>query len=314
MEQACLVVESAGLSTWIVDGGRPKTRGLGVPVGGAADRFAQAWGNALLGNPADAAALEVCLTGPTLRAEGDIACVFSGAPFDLVRLNMPVRGGRTFTLRSGQQLRIQGTPLGLRGYLCVAGGLRTPVVLGSRTGLASITVGMNLPCLGGVTTSCFPDPATAPFPLLPEAMGSVRLRVLPGSQADWFPPRALSGMEFEVSPDSNRMGVRLLGQPLAVPARELVSEPVCPGTVQVTRDGQCVILGVDAQTIGGYPRLAQVIAADLDRVGQLRPGTAVHLERVSLDEAITLFHDRQHRLRRWLSLLRVAREWSRPPV
>ncbi len=307
--EASLVVESAGLSTLVVDGGRPSTRGLGVPVGGAADRVALAWGNALLGNEAEAAALEICLAGPTLRAEGDIACVLSGAPFDLRCAGVPVRAGRTFTLRSGQQLRIQGTPVGLRGYLCVAGGLRTPIVLGSRSGLEVVTAGTRLACVAGRTTSSFLDPAAAPFPLLPATSDHVRLRILPGVQADWFPPEALTGMDFEVRPESNRMGVRLRGQPLTVPSRELISEPVCPGTVQVTRDGQCVILGVDAQTIGGYPKLAQVIAADLDLVGQLRPGSIVRFERVCLEEAIILCRDRQRRLRSWLQRLRSAREW-----
>jgi biotin-dependent carboxylase-like uncharacterized protein len=308
--EACLVVEAGGLSTWVVDGGRPGTRGLGVPVGGAADRAALAWGNALLGNAADAAALEVCLSGPTLRAEGDIACVLSGAPFDLVCAGVPVRSGRTFTLRSGQQLLIQGTPIGLRGYLCVAGGLRTPTVLGSRSGLEVVTAGARLACVTSRTSASFLDPTTAPVPLLPTDPAGVHLRVLPGLQSDWFPSEVLSGLAFQVRPESNRMGLRLSGQPLPVLARELVSEPVCPGTVQVTRDGQCVILGVDAQTIGGYPKVAQVIAADLDLIGQLRPGSSVRFERVSLEQAIGLARDRQRCLEAWVRRIRVAREWG----
>ena len=78
------------------------------------------------------------------------------------------------------------------------------------------------------------------------------------------------------------MGLRLLGEPLRVPPRELVSEPVCPGAVQVTRDGQCIVLGVDGQTIGGYPKVGQVIAADLDLLGQVRPGDRVWFERVEV--------------------------------
>ena len=81
------------------------------------------------------------------------------------------------------------------------------------------------------------------------------------------------------------MGLRLSGPPLRLPARELVSEPVCPGTVQVTKDGRCIVLGVDGQTIGGYPKIAQVIRADLDRLGQIRPGDMVFFEQIDVAEA-----------------------------
>jgi antagonist of KipI len=87
------------------------------------------------------------------------------------------------------------------------------------------------------------------------------------------------------------MGLRLDGEPLPVPP-EMASEPVCPGAVQVTRDGRCIVLGVDGQTIGGYPKVAQVVAADLDLLGQLRPGTAVVFRAVSLDEAARMWHQR----------------------
>jgi antagonist of KipI len=141
------------------------------------------------------------------------------------------------------------------------------------------------------------------------------LRVLDGPQADWFEPDALTGSPereaptFTVTPAGNRMGLRLSGPPLPPPARELVSEPVCPGAVQVTRDGQCILLGVDGQTIGGYPKVALVVAADLDRLGQLRPGDRLRFVRVSLEEAEELARERRRWLDAWLLRLRVA-EWT----
>jgi antagonist of KipI len=90
---------------------------------------------------------------------------------------------------------------------------------------------------------------------------------------------------------------------LTLPGRELLSEPVAPGAVQVTSDGQCIILGVDGQTIGGYPKIAHVISADLDKLAQLRPGDAIHFERVSLDEAERLYQSKQEELREWLARL-----------
>src|ERR1700730_8704742 len=101
---AVLTVLRPGACTLVVDGGRPSWRSLGVPVGGAADRAALALGNALVGNPPDAAALEIALSGPTLRADRDLACVLHGAPFDLVADGRTLAAGKTFTLRPGEEL------------------------------------------------------------------------------------------------------------------------------------------------------------------------------------------------------------------
>jgi antagonist of KipI len=130
----------------------------------------------------------------------------------------------------------------------------------------------------------------------------VLLRILPGREADWFPSDAL-GRRFTVRSDSNRMGLRLHSDPLDVAVREMVSEPVCPGTIQATREGQCILLGVDGQTIGGYPRIAQVIGADLDRVGQLRPGEEIVFERVTPRQAEQLYREKRALLRQWLTRL-----------
>jgi antagonist of KipI len=129
------------------------------------------------------------------------------------------------------------------------------------------------------------------------------LQILDGSQAGWFPANALA-VPFRVSAAGNRMGLRLEGEPLPVPDREMVSEPVCPGSVQVTRNGQCIILGVDGQTIGGYPKIAQVISADLDNLGQLRPGESVVFRKVTLAEAEELWRRKQAEVRHWVLRMR----------
>src|SRR5205807_1090609 len=115
-----------------------------------------------------------------------------------------------------------------------------------------------------------------------------------------------SATRFTVSTDSNRMGLRLRGPTLTIPQREIVSEPLCPGTVQVTRDGQCIIMGVDGQTIGGYPKIAQVIAADLDVLGQLHPGATVRFQRVSLEEAEYLYCQGRKRTAVWVMRLQTG--------
>ncbi len=294
-----LKVLAPGLHTLVVDFGRPRTRSLGVPVGGAADRFSLALGNALVGNPPDAAALEISLAGPTLQADGELACVVYGAPFEVVTDRRSLTVGKTFTLQPGEELRIGRTAEHVRAYLCVQGGFEVPLILGSRSSLDPLTAGTELHCQPSVTsTRFFLEPAW------PHPPGT--LRALAGPQADWFPADVLYGPSFTVTPSSNRMGLRLQGTPLAVPPREMVSEPVCPGTVQVTRDGQCIVLGVDGQTIGGYPKIAQVISADLDVVGQLRPGERVVFQQVSLEEAEDLYRQKQAVLHEWVTRLRTA--------
>jgi biotin-dependent carboxylase-like uncharacterized protein len=295
-----LRVLDPGLYSLVVDQGRPGCRSLGVPVGGAADRCALTIGNALVGNPPDTPALEMTLAGPTLRAECDLACAVYGAPFEVGVASRPLAAGKTFTLRRGEDLHVGGTPTGVRAYLCVGGGFGSPLILGSRSALEPLAAGAEL--------SCAPGTIGRRFVRLPRAWDQEPgvLRALDGPQADWFSTQTFYGPEFHVTPESNRMGLRLHGEPLTVPARQLVSEPVCPGAVQVTRNGQCIILGVDGQTIGGYPKVAQVISADLDKVGQLRPGDAVRFRRVDLDEAADVYRRKQAELHQWVTRLRVA--------
>ncbi len=102
------------------------------------------------------------------------------------------------------------------------------------------------------------------------------------------------------------MGLRIQGEPLKLPEREIVSEPVAPGAVQVTHDGQCIVLAVDGQTIGGYPKIAHVIQADLDRLGQLRPGDRVRFGRITPAEAATLYRQQEALLRHWVLRFRAA--------
>jgi antagonist of KipI len=295
-----LRVLDPGLYTLVVDFGRPGTRSLGVPVGGAADRCALALGNALVGNPPDAAALEINQAGPTLQAGSELGCVVYGAPFSLASDRQPLTAGTTFTLHPGEELRIGTTPHGLRAYLCVRGGLLATAALGSRSGLGPLCSGMTLQCQAGSLAGRFVAPQWT-WNREPRT-----LRTVAGLQAEWFAGQDFARSEYTLTPASNRMGLRLQGEPLSFPNRELVSEPVCPGTVQVTRDGQCIILGVDCQTIGGYPKVAQVIQADLDKIGQLRPGDRIGFAPISLEEAEVHYRRKRTELHAWLTRLQAA--------
>ncbi len=295
-----LTVLEAGIESRIVDLGRPRSRSLGVPVGGAADRRSLILGNSLIGNPLDAAALEVALKGPRLRADADAGCVLFGAPFEAHIDGYRLEVARTFTLRAGQELHIGGASRDARAYLCVRGGFHAPTILGSRSALEPVRKGDQLPCGASVIGVRFCPELEAPM------LETCSLSVLPGLQAPWFDGAEFLSQTFTVTPASNRMGLRLSGKPLTMPTRELVSEAVCPGAIQVTRDGQCIILGVDGQTIGGYPKIAQVIQADLDALGQMRPGQRVRFTPIPLDEAIQRDRDTEAPLRSQALRLRLS--------
>ncbi len=292
-----LKILDAGLCTLVVDFGRPGYRSLGVPVGGAADRFSMSIGNALVGNAPDAAALEICLAGPTLEAGGELACILFGAPFTMAGNQRELVAGKTFTLHEGERLRVGGTSAGARAYFCVRGGFQRQSMLGSRSALEPVRAGDELSCLPGSLPVRFVRPDWT-WNQEPKT-----LRVLDGLQAGWFRLEEFLSRQYTVTPASNRMGLRLESDPLKCPGRELVSEPVCPGAVQVTRDGQCIVLGVDGQTIGGYPKIAQVVSADLDKLGQLRPGDRIRFDRINLEEAESLYHRKQKELQDWTTRL-----------
>jgi 5-oxoprolinase (ATP-hydrolysing) subunit C len=295
-----LEVLDPGLASRVVDQGRPGSRHLGVPVGGAADRTALALGNALVANPPDAAGLELCPAGPRLRATLQVACVVYGAPFTLKSPRQNLATCKTFTLDAGEELHIGGTPQGMRAYLCVRGGFDVPRILDSRSALEPLKRGDVLACVSGKIAARFTRRVVPHFAERPT------LRVQPGLQASWFRDEEFYQQEYTVSHASNRMGIRLQGVPLTMPDRELVSEPVAPGAVQVTRDGQCIVLGVDGQTIGGYPKIAHVIHADLDQLAQLRPGQRVRFVAVTAGEAIRWYREQRALLERWVKRLRAA--------
>jgi antagonist of KipI len=299
-----------GLCSLIVDQGRPGSRSLGVPVGGAADHSALAVGNSMLGNDPDVAALEITLVGPSLVALQRVGAVVVGAPFQLTSTHQPLAANKAFTLEPNEELHIGGAPHGARAYLCVVGGLQTARVLGSRCSLTPLRGGEKLTCDESGTAPHLVRDAF-PWEVVPSLAPELRagqhcLRVVAGPQADWFSGPLERAESWTISPASDRMGLRLSGPLLPAPARELISEPVCPGAIQVTQDGQPIILGIDGQTIGGYPKVAQVISADLDLLGQLRPGNLVSFETITLERAEEIYRARVHNLGLLCQRLRLA--------
>jgi antagonist of KipI len=288
-----------GMLSTIQDLGRPGLRAAGVPVGGAMDAFALRIANLLVGNDEAAAGLEMTRVGAELEFGDDTIVAVTGA----------TAGGlepwRPHFLKAGTRIGWGQFATGCRAYVAVAGGFDVPVVLAGRgTYLRAGWGGWRGRALrnGDVLTVTPPERALVAGNwhidprILPAYAANPTLRVLAGAQAAEFSPQWHKA-EFEVHPQSDRMGLRLQGAPLArAVADELDSTAVAPGTVQVPPDGQPIVLGADAQTIGGYPQLAHVISVDLPLLAQLRPADLVRLTEVSLAEAHRLLRAREHAL------------------
>jgi 5-oxoprolinase (ATP-hydrolysing) subunit C len=289
------LVQQPGLSSLLVGPPRTGRRAFGLPLGGPADHSAFQLANALVGNVAAAGCLEITLVGPKLLAQTQIAAVVFGAPFDIQRNDQPIEAGTTFQMQPGDKLHITGTISGCRGYLAVGGGFTLPKVQ------EPLKPGEALLC----QSSSIGSARSLGFCTL-QTGSLAQLRVLPGPQSDWFTNRGFTSNLYTVSPTSNRMGIRLMGDALSRRAGELVSEAVAPGAVQITNDGQPIVLGVDGQTIGGYPKVAHVVRADLDRLGQLRPGTQVRFRLISQDESAEAARELATTLRNWQTRLTIA--------
>lgn len=276
-----LEVVRAGMRTTVQDLGRAGMAHLGIPRSGAADTPALRLANRLVGNRESAAALEVTLGNCTLRPSRAATLAVTGARCAITVDGRPAGWAVPLSVAAGALVRLGPAVAGLRVYLAVAGGVAVPAVLGSRStdtlsgiGPSPVHDGDVLP----VGPAAGPPPGVdlAPYPVPPSEL-LVRVRL--GPRADWFTPAALAtflSATYTVSTLTDRVGARLTGPPLArAVTRELASEGLVLGAVQVPANGQPLIFLADHPTTGGYPVVAVLDAADVPVVAQARPGTAV---------------------------------------
>ncbi|MGY1914471.1 5-oxoprolinase subunit C family protein [Blastococcus sp. SYSU DS0973] len=276
-----LAVLASGPATTVQDAGRTGWASIGVPRSGAADAPAAALANRLVGNRPPAAVLEVTAGGLRIRAERALLVAVTGAPAPVTISGRPAPFAAPTTLPAGAVLALGAPRTGLRSYLAVRGGVDVPPVLGSRStdtlsglGPPVVTPGLRLPVGSLVGEEPFVDVAPVAAPSDRPVLG-----VLPGPRRDWLDEAAWPALvraEWRVSPDSDRVGLRLAGPRLGR-ARdgELPSEGLVPGAVQVPPDGAPVLFLADHPVTGGYPVLAVVRTADLAAAAQLRPGDVV---------------------------------------
>ena len=317
-------VLAPGLLTTVQACGREGFRHLGVGFGGALDPGAQAIANLLAGNAVSAATLEIALAGPTLRFAHATRIALCGAVFDADIDGEPLPGWRRVDLPANSVLRIGGCRTGARAWLAVSGGVRVPELLGSastdlRGGFGGVE-GRALRAGDRLQVEPFSQPAErvriAPWSIDPQALDAdprLPIRVLPGSDAT-EPGDGLFANAWSVAPASDRQGVRLAGTPVALrDARDYISEPIVPGTVQLPPDGSPIVLLADAQTHGGYPRIGHVIRADRGRLAQLRAGDTVRFAPCTPAAARDASRERAHALAR-IALSIAARGGVAPPT
>lgn len=279
----------------VQDAGWPASREAGMPVSGAMDRWALAAANLMVGNAPDAAAFEWALTGGRLRFDRDARVAVSGPGVST-----------TDALRAGSEFELVRPTGGRFLYLAVSGGLDVPKVLGSRSTYAPAGIGHRLK-VGDTVPIGAPSKGGGGMPAGAPNYASGVLRVVEGPQRQLFARPSWErflGSAWRVSRASDRMGYRLEGEaPLVAPTADLPSEAACVGAIQVPPDGLPIVLMADGPTVGGYPKIAVVISADLPVMAQRPAGAPVRFQVVTVAEAQTALRQQQDGLREIARLL-----------
>ena len=302
-------VLNPGMQSMLQSGPRTGLRHQGVPSGGAADPLSLALANRLVGNAWDAAAIEAALLGPTLRFDTDCAFAITGGLAKARLGDVEVCWHETVFAQAGDELRVGAVIAGARSYIAFAGGVQAERVLGSTsTNLQAGFGGFEGRALqaGDVlqTGTAESEALVTPEEFRPIVSSSWGLRACEAAETGSLrntDRESLFGSNWVVDRRADRMGLRLDGPALEVSSDgRMPSAAVFPGTIQCPEDGVPYLLSVDAGTVGGYPRIAQVARADLHVLGQLRPGDHVRLLRREPDDAVKELQDKIAYWRRWL--------------
>jgi len=299
-----ILVREPGLFTTVQDLGREGFGPMGVSPSGAADAVSLRFGNRLVGNAEGAAGLEMTLLGGTFAFPDGAVLTLTGSDFGATLDTKSVQLWTAFEAKPGQTLKLGPTQTGARCYLCVRGGIEVKAFLGSAsTHILGGLGGFEGRALrkGDVLTIGASSGSARKRKLSARVVKGMQprkiLRVTPGPQDDWFPEasrRVFYESAYRVAEETNRMGIRLQGASVAKATEgELTSEGVSLGAVQVPEGGLPIILFVEQQTTGGYPKIANVISADFHSLGQLRPRDEVRFERVDWETARNLLREQE---------------------
>ena len=298
----------AGVQTTVQGAPRVGLRHLGIPASGAADPLSLALANKLVSNPAQAAALETTLNGVTLEFLDTATCAITGA-MAMVRVNgYEIEAHKCFVAKRGDVLDVGAAIRGARSYVAFAGGLKSELVLGSAStylpaGLGghrgrALKKGDELP----IKSARKVPGLTTPDRFRPPMSASWMLRTARSSETGHLRGASrLFGKKLRVGNRNDRMGIRLSGDTFTTDIEgDMPSAPVFPGIIQCPGDGSLYLLSVDAQTTGGYPRVAKVTRADMHLLGQLRPGDSISLLERDVAVAATELRDKHAYWQEWL--------------
>jgi len=301
-----------GLFTTVQDLGRYDCLKYGVPISGAMDTFSLIAANLLVANDQNDACLEITLIGPELQALTTTQIAITGGIASPKVNGQSVPMWETLAVQEGDVVSFGKMESGCRAYLSIKGGIDAPLVLGSRStyvrgGFGGID-GRKLKT--GDTIEAFDAPSlttefSMPEELVPQFTNHFQARVVLGPQDDMFTERGMHAFlssPYRVTPEADRMGYRLEGQVVEHKGKaDIISDALLPGAVQIPKSGKPMVIMRDAQTTGGYPKIAVVISSDVSLLGQAKPNDTIEFSKVTVKEA-------QEKAREHLKLLKNLSE------
>jgi antagonist of KipI len=302
-----------GILSTIQDAGRNGYRYLGVNPNGAMDSIAVRLLNILLQNKEDEAAVEVHFPGPDIFFEKDTIIAIGGADFSPYLLNetKPVNNWQCTWVPAGSTLKFRKRISGQRAYIAIKGGIRANEWLGSKS-TNSLLDFNTIKLRQQIEILTHPEPDFLPwlaYSIRPPYSCSPLIRLIKGNEYAFLTAESKESLEsqrFTISKNSNRMGFRLTGEPLNVGNKiELISSAVDFGTVQLLPDGQLIVLMADHQTTGGYPRIGNVISADLPILAQCGANDTIRFRFISQPEAEELIILQEKEIRKLKAAIRI---------
>jgi antagonist of KipI len=296
-----------GLFTTVQDLGRYGYLKYGVPISGAMDTFSLVAANLLVGNSLNDACLEITLVGPELQALAKTQIALTGGDISPRINGQNVSMWQTLTVQEGDVVSFGKMKNGCRAYVSIRGGIDTPIVLGSRStyvrGSFGGISGRQLKTgdiIEGFDTRLLNHEYVMPEELVPQFTDQFRANVILGPQADMFTDKGIETLlcnPYRIALEADRMGYRLHGPTIEHKAKaDIVSDALLPGAVQVPKSGQPIVIMRDAQTTGGYAKIAVVISSDLDMLGQAKPEDTVEFVKTTTSQAHATLIVHQKRL------------------
>jgi len=293
MNEVKLTFQKPGMNTLVQDSGRSGFQMFGVPVGGFMDSVSAKAANLLVGNAAKSPLFEITLMGPEVLINGPCQLALTGADISATIDGHPVPMYETVDVGSRAILSFGKLKAGCRSYLAFNGSLKLKDWLGSKSAASFETMDLTPESLikrGSEFRLIKGKPVEKRKTKQISFSDTEEIRILPGPEYNNFSGDQLHfflNKKFTIGKDSNRMGYRLDDAILDFKNdKEVISSPIVPGTIQVTNSAKPIILMADAQTSGGYPRIANIIHADLSKVAQLVPGNKISFKLCTLEEAL----------------------------